>query len=240
MQFSLQLYSLRDEAEKNFSSMVRRVGDLGYYGVEFAGSYGNLSASEMKALLEQSHVKAIGSHSNINIFRNSADEELAYLKEIGADYMVCPWASYENGMEDVKAVCETLNQVSEKAKQYGITVGYHNHAHEFEKIDGKYILDLIAENTNDDVILEVDVFWVAYAGVDPFAFIEKWGKKVQLVHIKQIGEDKFNVDVEDGNISIPELVKTAKYATNFIVEQEQYVVSPWDSAIHNAAYLKTV
>lgn len=236
MKASLQLYSLRDEVAKDFSSTVRRVGDLGYYGVEFAG-FGDLSADEMKQLLKDSNLKPIGSHSSIQIFRETADAELTYLKEIGAKYMVCPHASFENGMEDVLALCKILNEVSEKAKAYGIKVGYHNHAHEFEKIDGKYILDLIAENTNDDVILEVDVFWVSFAGVDPFAYIEKWGKKVELIHIKQINDDKFNVDVADGNISIPELVKTAKYATNFVVEQEQYVVSPWDSVIHDAAYL---
>lgn len=236
MKASLQLYSLRDEVSKDFSSTVRRVGDLGYFGVEFAG-FGGLAADEMKDLLAKSNLKAIGSHSSIQIFRETAEKELAYLKEIGAEYMVCPGAQYPNGMEDVLALCKTLNEVSEKAKAYGIKVGYHNHAHEFETIDGKYILDLIAENTNDDVILEVDVFWVSYAGIDPFAYIEKWGKKVELIHIKQINDDKFNVDVEDGNISIPDLVKTAKYATNFIVEQEQYVVSPWDSVIHDAAYL---
>lgn len=235
MKVSLQLYSMRGEVEKGFCSMVRRVGDLGYYGVEFAGFHG-LSAHDMKALLDKSNLKAIGSHSGINIFRDNAEEELAYLREIGADYMVCPGAPVSS-MEEVMTLCDTLNRVSEKAKQYGIKVGYHNHDREFNKLDGKYILDIIAENTNDDVILEVDVFWVAYAGVDPFAYIEKWGKKVELVHIKQIGDDKANVDVEDGKISIPELVKTAKYATNFIVEQEQYPVSPWDSAIHNAAYL---
>ena len=239
MNVSLQLYSLRDEVKKDFQSTVRRVGDLGYYGVEFAG-FGGLSAADMKKLLEQSGLKAIGSHSSLDIFRSSAEQELAYLKEIGAKYMVCPWADFKNGMDDVLALCKTLNEASEKAKQYGITVGYHNHAHEFETIDGKYILDLIAENTNENVVLEIDVFWAAYADVEPLAYIEKWGKKVELIHIKQIGKDKFNVDVEDGDISIPALVKTAKYATNFIVEQEQYVVSPSDSVIHDTAYLKTL
>ncbi len=238
MEFSMQLYSLRDETEKDFKGSVKATGDFGYSGVEFAG-FGGLTSSEMKELLQESRLYAVGSHSGADIFKNSLEEELQYLKDIGAKYMVCPWAKFES-MNDVNEICDMLNSAAETAKKYGIKVGYHNHNQEFEKIDGKYILDLIAEKTSDDVILELDVYWAAYADVCLFEYIKKMGKKIELIHIKQIGDDKKNVDVPDGKIDIAELVKTAQYAKYFVVEQEQYAVSPLDSARRNAEYLKTV
>lgn len=238
MEFSMQLYSLRDETAKDFKSAVKVTGDFGYSGVEFAG-FGGLTSGEMNELLKESNLYAIGSHSGVDIFKNSLEEELQYLKDVGAKYMICPWAKYES-IDDVNAICEMLNTAAEVAKKYDIKVGYHNHDQEFEKIDGKYILDLIAENTSDDVILELDVYWASYADVCPFEYIKKMGKKIELIHIKQIGDEKKNVDVPDGKIDVPELIKTAQYAKYFIVEQEHYAVSPLDSAKRNAEYLKTV
>ncbi|MEG2669900.1 MAG: sugar phosphate isomerase/epimerase, partial [Oscillospiraceae bacterium] len=132
------------------------------------------------------------------------------------------------------------NAAAEKAKAYGIKVGYHNHNHEFDKIDGKYILDLIGENTTDDVILEVDCFWAAYADVNPYEYIKKWGKKIELIHIKQIDAEKVNVDVEDGILDVNKIIEAAKYAKYFILEQEHFDKPVWDSITRNAEFLKKI
>ena len=239
MEFSLQLFSLRDEAAKDFRAAVCTAGKFGYHGVEFAG-FGGLSSAEMKQLLAEAGLYAVGSHSGIDIFKNSLAEELQYVRDVGGKYVICPWAKFDS-MADVDEVCGMLTRAAETAKAYGVKVGYHNHNQEFEKIDGKYILDWIAEKTPDDVVLELDVFWAAYAGVDPFEYIKKMGSRIELIHIKQIGTDgKTNVDVPDGTISIPELVQTAAAAKYFVVEQEEYAVSPLESAKRNAEYLNSL
>ncbi len=46
LSIGLQLYTVRDQTEKDFAGTLRRVAELGYTGVEFAG-YGDLSAQEM-------------------------------------------------------------------------------------------------------------------------------------------------------------------------------------------------
>ncbi len=219
MNAGLQLWSLNDCFDNDIKKKIAYAAECGYYGVEFAG-FGGLNASEMKEVLDANSIKALGSHSAYDIFKNSLEEELSYLKEIGAKYMIIPWAEYKDGMDSVKEVADVLNNAAKKAKEYGITVGYHNHAQEFEKVDGKYILDLLMELTDDDVIFEVDVFWVTYAGVNPYEYVASKGKKVELIHLKQIGEEKKNVVLPDGEIDFAKIRESAKYAKEFIVEQE--------------------
>lgn len=218
MKAELQLWSLRDCFDNDIKKKLAYAAECGFEAVEFAG-FGDLSAEEMKQELIKNGLTATGSHSVLEVFQNSAKEELEYLKTVGAKYMIIPAASYES-MKDVDYIAGLLNETAKLAADYGIKVGYHNHAGEFEKIDGKYILDLLMEKTNDDVIFEVDVFWVAYAGLDPYEYVESKGSRVELIHMKQIGADKKNVMLPDGDIDFKKVISSAKYAKGFIVEQE--------------------
>lgn len=219
MKAGLQVWSLNGVLDDDIKKKLALAAESGFDGVEFAG-FGGLSAEEMKAELEKNSLRAFGSHSGIEIFRDSLNEELEYLRTIGAKYMIIPWATYENGMQDVDDVATLLNSASETAKKYGIKVGYHNHSQEFKKIDDKYILDLLIEKTTDDVVFEVDVFWVTYAGVDPYEYVKAKGKRIELIHMKQIDEKKENVMLPDGLIDFARICESAKYAKEFVVEQE--------------------
>ena len=227
MEVSLQLYSIHEETKKDFKNSIKKVGEIGYNGVEFAG-YGGLSAEEMSALLKENNLYSVGTHCGLPVFENTFDEELQYSKAIGSKYIICPWAKVDT-KEEVDHLIQVLNSAAEKASKENIKVGYHNHDHEFIKIDGKYAMDLIAENTNDNVILELDVFWVAFAGIDPIEYIKKWGKKVELIHVKQMDENKANVDVADGIIDMQKVKEAAQYAKYFILEHEEYDKPVWDS-----------
>lgn len=103
-------------------------------------------------------------------FESLFEKELEYSKAIDSKYIICPYSSVEI-MEEIDHLVEILNKAGEMAKELNIKVGYHNHANEFVKIEGKYPLDLIAEKTGDNVILELDVLWVVYAGIDPVEYI---------------------------------------------------------------------
>lgn len=237
MDFSLQLWSIKNETAKDFKNALKLTSDWGYSGVEFAG-FGNLSASEMKAELEKNNLYSIGSHTPKDLFESALRENLEYNRTIGSKYMIIPHAVFET-KDDVIKVASLLNESAKIAKEYGITVGYHNHKDEFEKFDGKYILDILAEETSDDVILELDVFWVAKAGENPYEYIEKQGKKIKLIHIKQIDDKGENCICSEGNIDFKKVIDTAKYADYFIVEQEGDVDEK-QAGKANIEYLKSL
>ncbi len=238
MEVSLQLWSINEETKKDFKKSVEHVAQIGYKGVEFAG-YGGLSAEELKTLLKENNLYSVGTHSGIQVFENSFDQELELNKEIGSKYIICPYAEVDT-KEKIDKLVGLLNAAADKAATEGIKVGYHNHAHEFAEIDGKFALDIIAENTNDNVILEIDVFWVAYAGVDPVEYIKKWGKKVELIHMKQIDSLKANVDMGDGIIDMKKVKDASEYARYFIVEHEEFDKPVWDSIKNDFDYLDQI
>jgi len=238
MEVSLQLYSINEETKKDFKKSIEQVGKIGYKGVEFAG-YGGLSAKEISALLKANNLYSVGTHCGIQNFEEGFEAELNFSKAIGSEYIICPWAKVDT-IEEIDHLVQVLNAAADKASKENIKVGYHNHAHEFVKIDGAYALDLIAEKTNDNVILELDVFWIKYAGIDPLEYIKKWGKKVELIHIKQIDENKVNVDVADGIIDMKKVKETSVYANYFIVEHEEFDKPVWDSIENDFKYLNQI
>lgn len=219
MNCGLQLWSLNGYFDNDIKKQLELTAQCGFGGVEFAGGFGNLSTDEMKAELAKNKLDAIGSHSGLDIFKTKLEDELAYLQAVGAKYMIIPAAQYA-GMEDVDEIAEILNNAATVAAKYGIKVGYHNHHMEFEKIDGKYILDLLMEKTTKDVVFEVDVFWAAYSGVDPYEYLTSHKERIELIHLKQIGKDKKNVTLPEGDIDFKKIAECAKYAKYFIVEQE--------------------
>ncbi|MDF2590127.1 MAG: sugar phosphate isomerase [Anaerocolumna sp.] len=238
MEVSLQLYSINEETKNDFKKAIEHVSKIGYSGVEFAG-YGGLTSDEMNKLLKKNDLYSVGSHSGLQVFENAFDEELQFNKEIGSKYIICPYATVDS-MDEINHLVEVLNASAKKAQYDKIKVGYHNHAHEFVKIDGKYALDIIAEKTDDNVILELDVFWVQYAGVDPVEYIKKWGKKVELIHMKQIDDLKANVDMADGIIDMKKIKEAAEFAKYFILEHEEYDKPVWESIKNDFEHLEKI
>lgn len=239
MKSSIQLYSLnRVTREIGLKSVLNIVASHGYSGVEFAG-FGDIPAKEMADELKKNGLYSVGSHTGFDLFRNALEENLEYNKIIGSEYMIIPSANLST-IDDIKILAELLNKSAEKAKEYGIKIGYHNHAHEFEKINNKYPLDILMEEISDDVIMEIDAFWVAYAGENPYEYIKKAGKKAELIHFKQIADDnKSNVRLPDGIIDFKKLSVDSAYAKHFIVEQEDESDQIESSKI-NMEYLRTL
>ena len=99
---ALQLYSRRDETSKDFKGAVKKVAEMGYTGVEFAG-YGDLSKEEMNELLDSCNLQAVSSHVGLDELENNLDFHLDFLGHLGCHYITCPWADM-NTAEDAVAV----------------------------------------------------------------------------------------------------------------------------------------
>lgn len=228
----IQLYSLKDETEKDFIGVLEKVAKIGYQGVEFAG-YGDIEATDIKQHLERLGLKAVSAHVPLERLENHLQEEIDYAKVLGMNYMVCPWAKFE-GIEDVDKLANTLNKVGKACKEAGITFLYHNHDHEFVKIDGEYILDLIYAKTNPDYVkAEFDLCWVSRGGVDEVAYVENYSGRCPILHAKDyVTSPEFRqVEVGTGLVDFEgiEKIATSVGVEWFIVEQEEYTIDPFES-----------
>jgi len=241
-EFAIQLYSVRDVMENNFTGTLEKLGSkgMGYTGVEFAG-FGGLTAEEMKKALADNGLKPISSHTGLERLLTALDEEITYHKDIGAEYIICPYAEMET-KADVLELAKKLTPVTEKITAAGLKFGYHNHAHEFIKDEGEYLLDILFDNLPDEAVMELDVYWTEYAGIDTKAYMDKHKNRLELLHIKQIGKDKHNVELDKGLIDFKDLIKKAGMngVKHFILEQEEYETTSLASVKNAINYINSL
>lgn len=240
---ALQLYTVRDETAKDFIGTLEKVAAMGYDGVEFAG-FGDIPATQMKAVLDRLGLKAVGSHTMPDLLKEKLDEVIKYNLEIGNKYVICPWAPFKTKEDYVNAV-RLFNEIGARCRENGLQFVYHNHDFEFTKFDGEYGLDILYNGTTpENMVAEIDTCWAFYAGVDPADYVRKYKGRCPLVHIKDLKtkENKEFIEVGYGVIDIPEIVKAANEIGSewLIVEIDTCPKPTLESAKISVDYLKSL
>ncbi len=182
---ALQLYSVREEMAADFEGTLKKVKELGYDGVEFAGLY-NHSAKEVKALCEKYSITPISAHVPFEdmIKDPSILEDYA---EIGCEFVVIPYLTeeYRPGNEKFSEVIDGAKMLGEKANSLGMKLAYHNHDFEFVKIDGEYALDILYKEVPADLLQpQIDSCWVNVGGENPAQYIRKYSGRMGILHLK--------------------------------------------------------
>jgi sugar phosphate isomerase/epimerase len=221
---SIQLYTIRNQLAEDFEGSLRRLVKTGYQWVEpFHQAYEGKTAEEFHAVLSSLGLQISGSHANIAALKEKGTEIIKYLADAGCPHLVCSRADY-NSEKDVYEAAAFFNDISRKARDRGMAFSYHNHGHEFIQYNGKYILDLLLENTDPDLVgLELDVYWAAKAGIDPAAYQEKWKERSILLHCKDMdgGPEKDFAAIGEGTLDFPGIFKAASKVRWFVVEQDR-------------------
>ncbi|MDQ2784874.1 MAG: sugar phosphate isomerase/epimerase [Chloroflexota bacterium] len=188
---ALQLYTVRDEAARDFVGTLEQVAGIGYVGVELAG-YGPLSPKEVRAKLDMLGMVVAGSHIALARLENELPAVIAECRILGCSTLVCPVLPHERRTEDgFRGLATTLNRIGATARAEGLALCYHNHAFEFETmIDGVTAFDWLAAHTDPALVqLELDAFWAQKAGHDPAALLAHYTGRVPLVHLKDMTAD---------------------------------------------------
>ena len=210
----LQTYSLGDARFEDFEGSLKKLAEIGYCGVEFAGDYVGMDPKRLKEILDKYNLDAICAH----VVPNDVERDLQLLAEIGARYIVYPMAHMES-YDSVMKTAEALNDAGKKCAAAGLKYGYHNHTQEFAEVNGKYILDHLIENTDPDtVIFQLDVGWCTTAGINAVDYINKYAGRFELIHAKEAGKvigvqppvdfSKMQVDA-DGKFILTDEMKAA-------------------------------
>lgn len=186
MYLGLQLYSIRDFIEKDFLGTLKKVKEMGYEGVEFAGLFGK-SAAEVKSMLAESGLVGISAHVPIEELLGDTPGVIGKYKEIGCRYIAIPWLSENRrpGNPDYQQTLSDIEAIGREADKQGIKLLYHNHDFEFVKVNGSYALDLMYEGISAEYLgTQVDTCWANVAGVDPSEYVLKYKGRAPMVHLK--------------------------------------------------------
>ncbi|HJT57280.1 MAG TPA: sugar phosphate isomerase/epimerase [Ktedonobacteraceae bacterium] len=199
-QIALELYTVRDETKSDFAGTLRRVAQIGYPGVEFAG-YGDLTAREMLALLAETRLYPVATHLGLDALQDShLDASIGYCLDISCPIIVLPWLANEwRTVEGLQALAPRLNAIGQRCQEQGITFGYHNHDFEFRRVNGGYLFDYLLQATDPALVkIELDVYWAAYAEVDPLEFMQAHADRIALIHLKDMAADRSMTEVGKG------------------------------------------
>ena len=184
MKVGLQLYSVRELMGENMDKALEKVKEAGYKYVEFAGFF-NKTADEINSLLKKHGLKAISVHQNIDTLCSEGNYD--YLKEIDVKYAAIPYIGSDShkGGKDFENTVEKIKKISDDLQKFGIKLMYHNHAHEFKTVEGKYLNDWLIESVGQDRIApELDVCWSTYGGAKTDEYILKYSGNIPVLHVK--------------------------------------------------------
>lgn len=238
-QLSVQLYTVREAMQEDLQGTLNRLAEIGFSQVEpfsftdFAGLGDALKAASLAAPTTHAHLLG-GDVDQAAVF--------AAARDLGITTVIDPHVAPEKWQtaESVAAVAAELNAAAKVAAEYGITVGYHNHAHELESvIDGRTALEVLADQLDPAVVLEVDTYWVLVGGQDPVELLKRLGDRVTALHVKDgpgTKDNKDQVAVGSGSIPVRDIIEAAPNALR-VIELDDSRGDRFEAVADSYAYL---
>jgi sugar phosphate isomerase/epimerase len=191
----LELYSVRDELTKDLQGTVRAVAKLGYEIVEFYSPYYSWTtetAKDVRKLLDDLGIRCLSTHNDARALAPEGLPRAIELNQIlGSRYIVMASAGKVAGADGWKRVADQLAAAAEKLKPAGMAPGFHNHRTEWEPVDGgARPMEVLANNTPADVVLQLDVGTCIQAGADPVEWIAEHPGRIRSIHCKDWAPDR--------------------------------------------------
>jgi sugar phosphate isomerase/epimerase len=204
-QISLQLYTVREETARDMPATLRRISEIGYPAVEFAG-FGGLSAGELRNILDDLGLRASGAHVPFDSWETDPEAILTDMHTLECAHAILPMAPPDQRGDEaaVAGLAGSLNSWGELCRQEGVTFSYHNHDFEFAPLGGTTMWDILVRETDPELVyFEVDLYWVRYGGTDPEPLLLELGDRIPLVHLKDMGSDEQRSDLPVGEGRMP-------------------------------------
>lgn len=182
----LQLYSVRDDLEADFAGTLKKVKEMGYDGVEFAGLYGK-SAAQVKKLCDEMGLIPISAHVPLEEMMADPEGVIAAYRQIGVLQIVIPYLTeeYRPGAAGFDTLIQWAKKLGQLCKAAGMKLAYHNHDFEFTKLGEDYALDILYREVPAECLeTQLDTCWVFVGGEDPVKYVEKYAGRQYTVHLK--------------------------------------------------------
>lgn len=213
----VQLFTVREALGRDVRGALRTLREIGIVEAELFGLNGpesatlfGLPARDLKRALDDSGIRVPISHVGGNLENSAAIADIAHTLGLSTLCVALPSEfSGSGGMVPAKsraqldALAEKLNRVGREYRERGLTFGYHNHHIEFTPVDGVVPYDYLMSNTDPNLVkIELDVGWLATAGVDPVASVRRYAGRVIACHLKDYNP-QISTDVPQRKLVAP-------------------------------------
>lgn len=246
----IQLYSVRDDMNKDPLGTLKALADMGYQYVEHANyinrKFYGYGATEFKKILDDHGLKMLSGHTVMgkdhwDASKKDFTDAWKYTVEdaaiVGQQIVISPWLdeSLRKNMDDMKRYMEVFNKSGELCKKSGMRFGYHNHNFEFsQSLDGQKIYDIILDNTDPALVAQqLDMGNLYGTGADAYEIVKKHPGRFLSMHVKdeikaakgEMGDGYESTVLGTGvanTKAITDLGKKSGGTLHFIIEQESY------------------
>lgn len=236
-QIGAQMYTLREHLKTpaDMAKTCKRVRQMGYEAIQVS-AFGPIEPAELAKIIKGEGLTVAATHVHIDKMRD-INWCIDYHKTLDCKYpAIGGFSPAEHTPENYLAFCKEYAQIASTLAPHGMTIGYHNHSRELAKLsNGKSILDTLIENTPKEVWFEIDVYWIAHAGADPAAWINKVNGRIPCVHFKDmkidVKQQQTMCEVGSGNLNWPRIIEACKAAGTqwFLVERDNGELDPFES-----------
>lgn len=250
----VQLWSVKEDMNKDAKGTLEKVAKMGYKQVEgfgySDGKFFGVPTADYAKILVDNGLKMPSAHLGMtskdyvngamsDAFKKGVEDA----KKVGQKYVICPYMVDEDRAKG-KLMAEMFNKAGEHCKAMGVKFGYHNHDFEFKEYDGIPMYKTLLDNTDKGLVtFEMDLYWVKYAKQNPSDWFKKYPGRFTHFHVKDHDPVKnVSVEVGEGDINFQQIfndkLSGAKY---FIVELEAFKRTPLEGieiSLNNLKKLK--
>jgi sugar phosphate isomerase/epimerase len=235
---SVPLFSVRDALDADAVGTLARLKGIGFEQVELFGFVDH--ADRYAEALATTGLSAPSGHNGLFDLEDAVPVFEAAVR-LGVTTVIEPgvregWATADG----VAAIAARLSELAPLAADYGLVLGYHNHWWEFADINGRSALEVFADQVDPRVVLQVDTYWSAVAGLDTPALLRRLGDRVQLIHVKDgpVEEDpSTQLPAGDGAVDVSAILAAAPRAAR-VIEFDEYAGDIFEGIAASYRYLK--
>jgi sugar phosphate isomerase/epimerase len=263
----VQLWTVKEELARDFDGTLRAIGRMGYRRIESAGWHGR-TARQFRDSVRAAGLDCVAAHFGLGELVEKPEDSLAFARQVGARYVVAsspapsrpldpkkPWSeavAEAMTLADWQSNAEAMDKVGAGARKMGMRFAYHNHSTEFIAYERRLPMDEIVRLTNPaNVLLELDIGWVAGGGYDPVEVINRYAPRIHLLHIKDLAtaervpgkaaHDERTTVIGEGTIDWPAVFRALRRApvhSYFVEQEEPFTEPPLQALAKSIAFLR--
>lgn len=254
---AVQLYTIRDftKTAKDLAESLEKVAKIGYQAVQISavgamnGDNPEVSVTEARKMLDDNGLTCIATHRPWESLLNNVEAEIEFHKTLGCDYAAiggipgniypATYEGYRRWLADARGIIDAL-------KKEGIRFGHHNHSSEFFRPErgGATLEDILIDEGGSDLMMELDLYWIAHAGLNPERILERCDGRVPVIHLKDKevadgSNETLIAPIGEGVMDWGHIIPSCEKAGVdwYAIEQDTCQRDPFDCLVSSYKYL---
>ena len=239
-----QLIIYGRRAMDDLPGVLQEARETGYAGVETGNLFSRSSRSEVEEMFGKAGLAVTGCHAGFGEIADmdKVEEALAFLKAMDARYLMCSGVGdLKEGLAAYDKACDVFERVGRRCNEEGVAFCYHNHAWEFDAIDGKVPMHYLCDRTDPMLVkLCIDVYWVHVGGDDPATFIRRYADRAAYFHFKDGRKGVFS-ELGRGEVDFDSLMPEVRAVSPewIVYEQDMTDLEPFESMRVSREFMKS-